>query len=153
MPAPYAARPPDLKVPCTKCQVPKFPFDFRRRKSGKYSGEYFTTCHQCEVQYKREYRIKHPEVAKFHNQKRGPEYHRQHLYGLSDSDFRALESRQKGVCALCGKKPKKFHVDHDHATGKIRGLLCIGCNTGLGQLGDNEAGLRRALTYITKGIQ
>lgn len=41
-------------------------------------------------------------------------------------------------------------VDHCHDTGRVRGMLCHGCNTALGKLGDNVAGLRRALEYLTK---
>jgi hypothetical protein len=61
---------------------------------------------------------------------------------------------QHGLCAICRKPPKGgsrtrvLHVDHCHETNTVRGLLCTTCNSGLGALGDNEAGLLRALHYL-----
>ena len=53
--------------------------------------------------------------------------------GVSDEDYAVLLSQQGGGCAICGAKPKtrRLHVDHDHATGKVRGLLCHRCNRAL----------------------
>ena len=50
-------------------------------------------------------------------------------------------------CFNCGAVAK-LHVDHDHTSGKYRGYLCIGCNMGIGQLGDSIEGLERALAYL-----
>jgi len=58
---------------------------------------------------------------------------------------------QGGVCKLCRKPPKPGKIlcaDHCHETGKVRGLLCNTCNTALGKLGDNVAGLKSALEYV-----
>jgi len=56
------------------------------------------------------------------------------LYGLDKEEFLAMESRQNGKCAICDQYPLKkgLHVDHDHKTGKVRGLLCSKCNLALG---------------------
>ncbi len=53
--------------------------------------------------------------------------------GVTDADYERLLSEQGGTCALCPTKPKtrRLHVDHDHATGKVRGLLCYRCNRAL----------------------
>jgi hypothetical protein len=53
--------------------------------------------------------------------------------GVSDEDYAAMLEAQGGGCAICGAKPKtrRLHVDHDHATGKVRGLLCHRCNRAL----------------------
>ena len=50
-------------------------------------------------------------------------------------------------CACCGRI-KKLHLDHDHSTGGFRGFICQSCNHGLGHLGDNLEGVRRALAYL-----
>jgi hypothetical protein len=66
-----------------------------------------------------------------------------------------LFEQQDGKCAICGKThghvtvngvKTKLAVDHDHATGKIRGLLCSRCNRGIGYLG--EENLTRAVAYL-----
>lgn len=54
---------------------------------------------------------------------------------------------QNNCCAIC-KKARKLVVDHDHLTGRVRGLLCKGCNTALGVFGDSTVGLRQAIAYL-----
>ena len=79
------------------------------------------------------------------------EGHLRRKFGLSQADYDLLLGKQGGGCRICGKKPGKIslHVDHDHATGEVRGLLCVGCNNALGQLHDDTELLRRAITYVT----
>jgi hypothetical protein len=55
--------------------------------------------------------------------------------------------RQGGYCIICFDKPAE-HVDHDHKTGKVRGVLCFNCNGGLGQFGDNIGKLESAIEYL-----
>lgn len=73
-------------------------------------------------------------------------------YGLTAASYNALLAAQGGVCGICQTaRPGGmggFHVDHDHATNKIRGLLCSACNLGLGKLGDTLASVRRAVVYL-----
>jgi hypothetical protein len=71
-------------------------------------------------------------------------------FGITQADYDALLERQGGGCAICGKPPGKIslHVDHDHETGEIRGLLCVGCNNALGQFHDDPALLYRAIDYV-----
>lgn len=83
---------------------------------------------------------------------------RQELYFLRKYNLTLLEydkmlARQAGRCAVCqSKKPGGrsglFAVDHDHETGKIRGLLCNKCNTGLGLFDDDPDSLVNASTYL-----
>jgi len=73
------------------------------------------------------------------------------MYGLTLEQYNQMLIDQGGGCAICGKSPKPdkvLFVDHNHSTGKIRGLLCAGCNNGLGFLGDTSDGLRRAIQYL-----
>lgn len=74
-------------------------------------------------------------------------------FGLTEGSYEILLTRQGGCCDIC-KKPEKFKkrlaVDHDHATGKVRGLLCQDCNTSLGKFGDSVEILRNAVAYLEK---
>lgn len=53
-------------------------------------------------------------------------------------------------CRGCPPGKKGLHLDHDHVTGEFRGWICVNCNTGLGKLGDNRAGLEIALAYLDR---
>jgi hypothetical protein len=67
-------------------------------------------------------------------------HHLQRFYGITLEQYNEMFEKQGGVCAICGAKPSKvngtkkkhLHVDHDHKTGKVRGLLCVTCNVKLG---------------------
>lgn len=76
-------------------------------------------------------------------------------YGLSPDQVVAMLAAQGNRCAICGSETPKthhdqWHVDHDHTTGKVRGLLCGPCNTGLGQLQDDPVVIRAALAYVER---
>jgi hypothetical protein len=84
-----------------------------------------------------------------------PGYNRKYLYGMTDEQFAAMLDKQGGACAIChatewnGRHPVP-HVDHDHATGKVRGILCHSCNLGLGKFKDDPDLLRAAIAYLTR---
>ena len=81
-------------------------------------------------------------------------------YGMTAECYRELLEAQGGGCALCGAtsadgktyatttEPRPLNVDHDHATGEVRGLLCSACNMALGLLKDDSARLLRAVDYL-----
>ncbi|SRR5581483_9526005 len=76
-------------------------------------------------------------------------------YGLTLEQFQSHEDMQGGVCAICCGPPvtrKRLDVDHNHTTGRVRGLLCSNCNTTLGRVGDTYEDLQRwttqALSYL-----
>lgn len=59
--------------------------------------------------------------------------------------------KQSGVCAICLRPSiRVMDIDHDHATGKVRGLLCHSCNLGIGYFHDNKETLSRAIAYLVK---
>lgn len=71
-------------------------------------------------------------------------------FGIAVEYFRRLEVEQGGVCAICGgiEEGRRLSVDHDHATGKVRGLLCGHCNRAIGLLRDDPARAERAAAYL-----
>jgi len=75
-------------------------------------------------------------------------------FGITLEIYDVILTDQDGGCAICGKTPKeegrRLHVDHDHQTGMIRGLLCVRCNQGLGCFKDNIMNLRTAIGYLQK---
>ena len=86
-------------------------------------------------------------------------YNLQGKYKLTQEDYIKLLNSQGGMCAICktndpsthgGKKGKLFGIDHNHTTGKIRGLLCGYCNTGLGGFRDNVDLLQLAVEYLKR---
>jgi Recombination endonuclease VII len=74
-------------------------------------------------------------------------YHLTRRYGIGAPEFDALVREQDGVCPICDK-PDPEHVDHDHVSGRVRGILCFNCNGGLGQFGDDPERLVRAQLYL-----
>ena len=71
-------------------------------------------------------------------------------YGLTREQFAAMLADQKGACLICLQQMALPVVDHDHETGKVRGLLCRMCNSALGLLQDSPDILRRAARYLTR---
>lgn len=70
-------------------------------------------------------------------------------YGITAAAWHALEQRQAGKCAICLQRPSHtLYVDHDHVTGKGRGLLCRQCNSLLGFAGEKAFVLHRAIAYL-----
>lgn len=116
-------------------------------------------------QYRQAYRQR-PEVKerknererKYHHlRKTNPEYKRKRkntelkcYFGITIEDYDRMLKEQNGSCAICETKPLKLCVDHCHATGKVRGLLCNDCNLGIGKLKDNIKTLQNAISYLSK---
>lgn len=71
-------------------------------------------------------------------------------YGITLADEARMLSSQGGLCASCRDTLATHHVDHCHATGKVRGLLCAKCNKGLGLFLDDPARLRAAAEYLER---
>jgi hypothetical protein len=79
-------------------------------------------------------------------------------YGLTIKQFDDMMDQQNGVCAICGRPPAtdgwrtvtRLHVDHDHVTGRVRGLLCDTCNRGLGYFHDDLVKLELAKQYLIR---
>lgn len=108
----------------------------------------------CAAHYHRRWRGGRPEKTR-HARRNG---NLKHSYGITPAYYDALLAKQGGVCAICGKpetvvdrrtgKPRRLAVDHDHVTGKVRGLLCANHNALLGHAGDAPEILLAAVDYL-----
>jgi hypothetical protein len=92
-------------------------------------------------------RVVSPEEARFYNLK--------YNYGITYEQYLEINDAQGNSCAICGTAEPltptgRLHIDHDHETGEVRGLLCMGCNTGIGHLKDNIEVLKSAITYLER---
>lgn len=126
---------------CTKCgeEKPLSSFHKERRSSDGVTAR----CKSCTSNYGKSWR-----------QSKGNAYHRTQRYGITPEEYTEMLEEQLHKCACCGSSnPKRragFVIDHDHATGLVRGLLCHSCNIGIGQLGDSINGLTQALDYLRR---
>lgn len=76
------------------------------------------------------------------------------VFGLSAEEYEAMLAKQGGRCALCKRIPQKgrsLHIDHNHTTGLVRGLLCFRCNAGMGQFQDDIFRFADAIVYLARG--
>lgn len=162
---------------CIGCKQVKSPEEFHTNNSKKSKKE--ARCKPCvsiltRARYaadpgkykaqRKKYRDADPEKIKaqkkasqIRNPETGRARSRRHLYGLTSNHFQALLLKQKNSCVICGfvfssdaGRSKAASVDHDHATGRIRGLLCAACNHGLGKFKDSSTILRAAADYLEK---
>ena len=115
---------------CFYCKEEKAIESFTRSNysvDGLQSG-----CRPCKATIQRELRKKYPEKA----YATGLKSDLKRKYGLTENDYNRMFQIQGGKCAICGTHQaslkSKLCVDHNHTTGKVRALLCAGCNTSLG---------------------
>jgi hypothetical protein len=121
--------------------------DFNRHPGGKYGRN--SRCRICLA----EQRKKYPRTPVSSGQRRAAKLRQ--TYGLTVEDYDALLASQNGKCAICGsefadKRVGFLHVDHDHETGEVRGLLCSSCNRGLGFFKDDPNLMRRGIEYLER---
>jgi len=131
---------------CTKCksQFPlvRFKLD-KTRKDGRSSW-----CKRCHSKQTLIYQQRSENTAKVSKNKNK---YRLKMYGLNEDSYNALLKNQDYKCKICGKKndnDKTLSIDHCHETGRVRGLLCIRCNSGIGFLKDNPSLAAEALFYL-----
>lgn len=142
---------------CPRCSTvkPLAEFGARRGKVGEKPRGY---CWPCEKEYLRA-RNNGPknavrrEVSR-RSQQRNRGWRLMKLYGLTVEEYDAMRDRQGNRCAICkteevGGNANHWHVDHDHATGRVRGLLCQRCNMLLGYAKDDHNRLLAAVEYLT----
>lgn len=129
------------KKQCQLCKETKSVKEFFKRRANK--DGYGSYCKPCKIKYNRENNKKH----KHKHLEQRKNAHLLNKYGITLGEYKAIRSKQGGLCAICRKKDR-LCVDHDHSTGEIRGLLCDMCNRGLGLFYDDELTIRRANIYL-----
>ena len=144
---------------CLKCHAIKNQSEFYRGISKVRDKEYpriRTECKKCQIKKSHENYFKNHAInKKKHNDWYHGRYRKQALkekYGLTSEQFEEMKKAQDGLCAICQKTQRSFHVDHDHQTKKVRGLLCQICNVGLGYFHDDIKRLAMAITYLKKTV-
>lgn len=149
---------------CNKCRVLKNLSSFSR--SSKDGHVY--SCKECSLKLKYEWRKKNPEKdrAQQHRSDRkrteqraiSLEARRKYQatqrrikYGISNSDYDRMFDEQSNVCAICKcSSEKTLCIDHNHETGKVRGLLCHRCNLVIGNAKENINTLEESIRYLQK---
>jgi hypothetical protein len=138
---------------CSRCKETR-PLDAfwieRRRNKPK------AVCKSCCVIIAREWRKNNPAAGRKRYVRDKVAVRERHLirkYSISLAQYDAMLKAQDGKCAICRTPETEqfkgvFHVDHCHSTGKVRGLLCRGCNHILGTVKDNPKTLQRAIDYL-----
>ena len=137
---------------CRKCGI-----DF----VGKYNS---STCKPCKSEVRAaahsKFRDENPDYwVKWQKTEAGRRARKKVVldsYGLTATEYDAMLQEQGGVCAICAAEPGAWRanggglvIDHDHSTGRVRGLLCPSCNRGLGQFDDDPVKLANAVSYLS----
>ena len=134
--------PPDKKV-CTKCSLEK-PFNAFGFRQGRVIG--YSACMECVNTAAKNRTIKNGGYT-------SRDWHLKRRYNLTPEMYSELLQKQNGGCGGCGGPPTMsggphFHVDHNHKTGIVRGLLCGHCNHVLGLVHDNPEKLKKLIKYL-----
>jgi recombination endonuclease VII len=127
---------------CPDCDEEKALDDFPRNKN--YKDGRHPYCKPCHNARGRETRDRLYGGSRH--------YHLKRRYGISAARADELVFERGGKCAICGERSPD-HVDHDHETGLVHGMLCLPCNTGLGHFNDDIAVLQKAIHYLNRWQQ
>jgi len=120
------------EICCSSCFDYKIEKHFHKHKS---SGKPYSRCIDC-----------HRNQSKMYFK----EVYRYAQYGLTKEEYGQLVESQNNKCAGCQENMEDPHVDHDHATNRVRGLLCHGCNAALGLIKDDTNTLNNLIKYLEK---
>lgn len=134
--------------PCARCKLLKLMNEYYPDKN--HSTGYSRYCKECDLNRSKEWRTNSRGAHLLHIRKRNLKA----SYGMTVEDYEVLLASQKNKCAICGTmdpgniRTNHLFIDHDHNTKEIRGLLCHGCNAGLGNFKDDPIKLMSAITYL-----
>lgn len=135
----------DFMFKCSRCAKIKKNKEFYQCKGNKKGRNYTSFCRNCRKGY---------DPKEYSSSERRREYLVNRNFGLSSKEYSNLKEQHNNSCAICDISfktlGKRLSIDHDHSTGKIRGLLCPKCNTALGLLRDDIKLLEKMLKYLYK---
>ena len=140
---------------CTRCGTTKPLDEFPKQRAGRYGrAAACKACHSAQMRQRRALESQEERDARLAGYRR---YQLISNYGITPEEFDRLLDAQGGRCAICGAtdprgrvRGSRMHVDHDHATGRVRGLLCFPCNSGMGHFEDDASRLGDAIAYLEK---
>ena len=153
----------ELKKICRVCKIEKDKEELAKGWGLDKNGDfkYKNICRKCDnkrIDASRKARGKDREkykIAYSNDPERFKKYYRKasllNKYGLTTEDYNKMLDQQNGVCKICKQvciTNEVLSVDHCHTTGKIRGLLCMKCNSALGYFKDNIETLKSAIKYL-----
>lgn len=145
---------------CTKCELPKrldefFPL-YGKSNHNSWCKQCHTTNNIARMKFRRDNEPGYREYVRNYARKRRFRI----KFGITIEDYEKMLAAQGGGCAICHRTdkvidghlgtPKMFPVDHDHKTGRMRGILCDRCNRGIGLLQDSVELIKSALKYLQK---
>ncbi|MGZ4530735.1 MAG: endonuclease VII domain-containing protein [Mycobacteriaceae bacterium] len=161
---------------CPRCGETKSVSEYAGRKNGQGLPFRSSYCRACQAEYARGWRAKNGDKERARRRAKyaenaewraarkadtarryaaNPDIQRNAYllakYGITLDQYREMHAAQLGLCAICSepcKSGRELAVDHDHATGKVRALLCIRCNNGLGNFRDDRGLMVAALRYL-----
>lgn len=140
---------------CGRCKSVKTPADFFKNVRATKSGGLQIICKECSHKVQTAWRQANMAKSRRYNLKS----RLRDQYGVTLAEYDALMEAQGHRCAIClgperivvNGSVRAMGVDHDHRTGRVRGLLCSDCNRGLGFLKDDAVILGRAIEYLARG--
>ena len=144
---------------CIKCGIAKNANEFHKNKEHK--DDLTSQCGMCRNERGRQIDKTEKGREYYRKYRKGSKHRNCYLkrnYNITLEQYNTMFIFQGGVCAICGCPEitkvknviKRLSVDHNHITGKVRGLLCMKCNQALGLLNENPVIIKSLLRYIIK---
>ena len=156
-----------LTKTCSKCSKTKLTSEFYKditkldglhcnckTCSGKATLNWYRKNRASQLVRMRKYHQEHKQRPRPKEKRQASEIKYRH--GLTWAVYQQMVKKQNGVCAICGKQDssgRRLSIDHDHVTGKVRGLLCLKCNRALGLIGDSVPVAKMIVKYLRRTIK
>ena len=148
---------------CSRCGKTGIFYKDKSKKDGLHS-----ICKDCHIEYRKELHATDSEARNRANERSkryridNPVTYKlsitnstlKNKYGITLDDYNRILKEQNNSCIVCGATPDKqrLHVDHNHITGEVRGLLCQACNVSIGKMKESPELLERLASYIRREL-